>query len=187
MRLTARSVLSWDGLFGIQRQSATIWGSLAFQCWPAHSSCQRTRGVCWSSQEDRQEEGWCQVMTCLGCFFQDNQTSGMSHSLDPSLNSTSCDMWLTCSTDSYVWMRAMFTKCYGIITSFFLSTIKSRFPTMCSHSSCHFCIWMRPAALNPTVLLWFSHTDHLYPHGRGLKLKSLGPQSAECSLGYKLA
>lgn len=26
-----------------------------------------------------------------GVFFQDNQTSGMSHSLDPSLNPTSCD------------------------------------------------------------------------------------------------
>ena len=68
MWLTVRSVLSRDGLFGIQRQSATIWGSLASRCWPAHSSCRRTRGVCWSSREDRQEEGWCQVMTCLGCF-----------------------------------------------------------------------------------------------------------------------
>lgn len=68
MWLTARSALSGDGLLGIQRRSATIWGSLALWWWPAHSSCRWTSGVCCKSQEDRQEEGWCQVLPCLRCF-----------------------------------------------------------------------------------------------------------------------
>lgn len=32
----------------------------------------------------------------FGMFFQDNQTSGMSHSLDPSLNLSSSDMQSPC-------------------------------------------------------------------------------------------
>lgn len=188
MCLTARSMLSCDGLFGIQCQSATIWGSLALWCWPAHSSCWRTRGVCWSSQEDRQEEGWCQVMTCLGCFFQDNQTGGMSHSLDPSVNSTSCDMWSPCNhryhrficlNERHVHQTLWYNKIILIL--------KNIFPTVYSQSSCSFCLWMRPAALNPTVSsLVFPHRSRLSPHW-WLKPKRFGPLSAEGSLGYQLS
>lgn len=93
MRLTARSALSQDGLFGIQRQtSATIWGSVALGA-DQHTALVEEQEECVGHPSGtRQEEGRCQVMTCPGCFSQDNQTGGMSHSAPhPSLNSTSCD------------------------------------------------------------------------------------------------
>lgn len=49
--------------------SATIWGSVASRCWPAHSSCQRTRGVCWSSQWDKTRGGMMSSNDMSGVFF----------------------------------------------------------------------------------------------------------------------
>lgn len=146
---------------------ATISGSVASWRWPAHSSCWRTRGVCWSSQEDRQEEGWCQVTTCL-----DSQTSAMCRTLDPGLKWTSCAGWESHSAkDNY-------NSRNGIEKSVYFSAV-------CS--SCNRCLWMRPAALKPTVSpLVFPHLSPLSSHWC-LKPNSLGSLSADGSLGYQLS
>lgn len=121
-----------------------------------------------------------------GVFFQDNQTSGMSHSLTPSLNSTSNDMWqpkTNCHMQPIVWYKIHML--IYVLFFFAILQLKPRFSSVCSGTLCS--LWMRPAALNPTVSTpVFPHRSPLSLHW-WLKPKSLSPQSAEGSLGYQLS
>lgn len=124
----------------------------------------------------------------FGVFFQDNQISGMSHSVDPSLSLTSFDMQSPCLQPKLGFI-CLNESPIGIIREFFRFTI-----TGCSgmwdHTLRNLCLcimWMRPAAINPTVsTLVFPYWSLLSSH-RWLKPKSLSPQSAKGSLGYQLS
>lgn len=92
--------------------SAIIWGSVASRCWPAHSSCQRTRGVCWSSQWDKTRGGMMSSNDMSRVFFP-RQSDEWNVSLRAGSKSEFNFMWLACDTDS---LRATFNRCYGLFS-----------------------------------------------------------------------
>lgn len=113
-----------------------------------------------------------------GVFFQDNQTSGMSHSLDPSLNPTSCDKWSPLTKIYMSKWDPCSPNVMGFTREFVSFAMKFKVPTMFGHTSWNSCIWMRPEALNPTVFsLVFPHRSPLSPHWW---LKPKSPQPSVC-------